>query len=56
MNMIIYIKADIHKLIHVTNPQTIQKYLTNLAKINIDFKRLNKFRNLVGNCEIIVNK
>ncbi|MEQ8198027.1 MAG: reverse transcriptase domain-containing protein, partial [Clostridiaceae bacterium] len=53
---LIYIKSDIHKLIHATNPQTIQKYLTNFAKVNIDFKRLNKFRNLVGNCEIIVNK
>lgn len=55
-NNLVYIKSDVHKLIHATDSQIIEKYLTKLKNTKIDFERLNKLRILVGNCEISVNK
>ncbi len=53
---LVFVKYDVHKLIHATNGKTIEKYLKKLVNISVDFERLNKLRVLVGNCEISVNK
>jgi hypothetical protein len=53
---LVFVKYDIHKLIHATDRKTIEKYLKKLANISVDFERLNKLRVLVGNCGISVNK
>ena len=51
-NNLTFITYNIHKLIHATNNEIINKYLKieNLNKQQI--KKLNKLRKLVGNCEI----
>lgn len=53
---LVFVKYDIHKLIHAVDGKTIEKYLTRLANVTVDFERLNKLRVLVGNCGISVNK
>lgn len=53
---LVYVTFDIHKLIHATTQETIEKYLLKLEKLPVDLERLNKLRVLVGNCEISVNK
>lgn len=53
---LVFVKYDIHKLIHATDKNTIDKYLEKLAKSTVDFERLNNLRILVGNREISVNK
>ena len=53
---LVFVKYDIHKLIHATDKNTIDKYLEKLAKSTVDFERLNNLRILVGNSEISVNK
>lgn len=53
---LVYVTFDVHKLIHATTQETIEKYLLKLEKIPVDLERLNKLRVLVGNCEISVNK
>lgn len=53
---LVFVTADIHKLIHATKSETIAKYLNNLSNCIINFSRLNKFRVLVGNNEITENK
>jgi group II intron reverse transcriptase/maturase len=49
---LIFIKSDIHKIIHATDPSLLRKYLEpeNLDKKAI--KRINQLRILVGNFEI----
>lgn len=53
---LVYVTFDVHKLIHATTEETIEKYLLRLKKLPVDLERLNKLRILVGNCEISVNK
>jgi RNA-directed DNA polymerase len=51
---LIFIRKDVHKLIHSTEETTIRKYL---QKLNLDseaLKKINKLRKLVGNDEIVV--
>lgn len=53
---LVYVTFDVHKLIHATTQETIEKYLLKLENLPVDLERLNKLRVLVGNCEISVNK
>lgn len=51
---LIFIRKDVHKLIHSSEETTIQKYL---QKLNLDksaLDKINKLRNLVGNDKIVV--
>ncbi|MBC8062969.1 MAG: HNH endonuclease [Clostridiaceae bacterium] len=48
---------DIHKLIHAVTEEVVQKYMNKVRKF-IDAKnliKLNKLRNLVGNCELYID-
>lgn len=50
------VTADVHKLIHATNEEIIQKY-SRIVKLNKEaLAKLNKLRKMVGNCEIHVIK
>lgn len=49
---LIYVTTDIHKLIHATTEETIQKYLLKLKLTIEQMIKLNKLRKLVGNCEL----
>lgn len=53
---LVFVTSDIHKLVHATQKETIEKYLSGMKNIYIDFKRLNQLRNLVGNYEICNNR
>lgn len=53
---LVFVTADMHKLIHATDKDTINKVFKENTKTVIDFSRLNKLRILVGNSEISVNK
>ncbi len=53
---LIFIKTEVHYLIHATDENIIKKYLDLLKGIKIDFEKLNKLRVLVGNCELCENK
>jgi len=52
-----FITYDTHKLIHAKKKETIQNYMNKLKKfINIkSMKKINKFRELVGNCKLYIN-
>ena len=49
---LILVTATVHKLIHATNAETIQKYL---QACKPDFKKLNVLRQLVGNTILLVD-
>lgn len=49
---LIYLKTEIHKLIHVTSEEKINKYIKYVDKNKNTLKKLNKLRILVGNSEI----
>lgn len=49
---LIYVTTDIHKLIHATTEETIQKYLLKLKLTIEQMVKINKLRKLVGNCEL----
>ena len=49
---LIFLKTEVHKLIHATTTETIRKYLQILNPNKITIKKLNKLRVLVGNFEI----
>lgn len=51
---LIFIRKDVHKLIHSTKLTTIQKYLLNLNLDKDALDKINKLRKLVGNDEIVV--
>lgn len=53
---LIFLTADMHRLVHATESNTIQNIMKANPKTVIDYSRLNKLRNLVGNIEISVNK
>lgn len=46
------VTGDVHKLIHTTDPATIQKYLHKLKHCKLNMAKLNKFRSLAGNCKL----
>lgn len=49
---LILLSEDVHRLIHATNPLTIQKYLDKLEKDTEHLDRLNELRELLGNHRI----
>ncbi len=50
---LIWLKRDIHKLIHATKDDTIEKYLKLLSLDNKQHKKVNSLRVEVGNSIII---
>jgi group II intron reverse transcriptase/maturase len=50
------VRTDVHKLIHATTAETVQKYLMKFRFDKSAMQKLNKLRVLVGNYEIIENK
>lgn len=49
---LIIVSKNIHKLIHATQEETIKKYL-NILQLNINqIDKMNKLREMVGNCGI----
>jgi len=46
---LILLSDDIHKLIHATNPETIERYLTQVRLDHKGLKKLNTLRNEIGN-------
>lgn len=53
---LVFVTDIIHTLIHATTEATIKECLKNLSNCIINYSRLNKFRVLVGNYEIVENK
>lgn len=49
---LIYLKTEVHKLIHVIKESIVKKYLETLKLDGTALKKLNKLRKLVGNFEI----
>lgn len=47
-----FLKTEVHKLVHATTIETIEKYKQLLNLDNKGLKKLNKLRTLVGNFEI----
>jgi RNA-directed DNA polymerase len=50
-NLVIVV-PEVHRLIHALDEETVQKCLLALANSNVNYKRLNQLRNMVGNSEI----
>lgn len=46
---LILVKPEIHKLIHATNRQTVNKYLQELNLNEQEIKKINKYREHCGN-------
>ena len=55
-NNLCFVIADVHKLIHATRSETIEKYLKKLNLSKEALRKLNKLRTMVGNCNIVENK
>lgn len=55
-NNLVWINKDIHKLIHCTDGERISYYINKLNEktIDINYKKLNRLRMLVGNNKILV--
>jgi DNA-binding transcriptional MerR regulator/5-methylcytosine-specific restriction endonuclease McrA len=51
-NNLVLITKEVHKLIHSTQLETINKYLKYIPTDKITLEKLNKFRTKVGNLEI----
>lgn len=49
---LIWLHSDVHKLVHATEPETINKYLSLLGLEESMMIKLNKLRKHVGNCVI----
>ena len=49
---LVWIKTDVHKLIHSTKKETIEKYLSILDLDEKGLKRVNSLRKRVGNLVI----
>ena len=52
---LIIVSHEIHKLIHATKPETINKYLSMMKLDNKAMKKLNKLRKNVGNNVIMID-
>ena len=55
-NNLILINEDVHKLIHATNQDTINKYLNKLTLSTEMIDEINKLRIMVDNEAIMCNK
>lgn len=55
-NNLIFVKHYVHKLIHATNEDTINKYIEWLDLDEKELARVNKYRGKIGNNKIIINK
>lgn len=49
---LVYLTAEVHKLVHATTKDTIEKYKEIMGN-DLDYERLNKLRKLVGNDELV---
>ena len=49
---LILVTPDVHQLIHAKAEETVQKYLNKLKSCKLNVARLNKLRELAGNCKI----
>jgi group II intron reverse transcriptase/maturase len=54
-NNLVWLKADVHELIHATKPDTIAKYLKKLQLDKKALKKVNSLRILAENLEICSN-
>jgi 5-methylcytosine-specific restriction endonuclease McrA len=50
---LILVTPDVHWLIHATKEETVRKYLNKLKSCKLNMARLNKLRELAGNCKIV---
>jgi group II intron reverse transcriptase/maturase len=50
---LVWLKSDVHKLIHATAPDTVEKYLKLFNLDNKALKKVNSLRMLAGNSEIV---
>ena len=50
---LILVTPDVHQLIHATEEETVRKYLDRLKSCKLNMPRLNKLRELAGNCKIV---
>jgi group II intron reverse transcriptase/maturase len=55
MNLI-FVTAEVHKLIHATTPETIERYLPCLQKSENALQKLNRLRIQAGNVKLDVNR
>ena len=53
---LILVTPNVHRLIHATEEETIRKYLNKLKSCKLNMARLNKLRELAGNCKIEIGK
>jgi len=53
-NNLVWLRADVHKLIHATQPDTIAKYLNELKLGKQAFEKVNSLRLLAEKLEIVV--
>lgn len=51
-NNLVLVTKDIHILIHATNSETIEKYITKCEMTNEQIQKLNKYRKKANNVEI----
>lgn len=49
---LVYLKTKVHKLIHATSPEVIEKYKRDINPNQNSLDKINRLRKLVGNCEI----
>ena len=49
---LILVTPDVHQLIHAKAEETVQKYLNKLKSCKLNMARLNRLRELAGNCKI----
>lgn len=49
---LVLVTYTVHKLIHATTPEAIEKYKEMLNNVDVNWTRLNKLRLLAGNCKI----
>lgn len=49
---LVLVTYTVHKLIHATTPEAIEKYKEMLNNVDVNWTRLNKLRSLAGNCKI----
>ena len=52
---LVWLKTDVHKLIHATQPETINKYMHVLKLDPKALKKVNSLRLSAENLEIVVN-
>lgn len=53
---LVFVTADVHKLIHAVNEETIERYLPCLGHDKSALQRLNRLREIAGNIKLDVNR